>query len=451
MTTQLQPQLRSFADWVRTTDEHASHRLSLLQQAVGLLAGERNATAQERLCLAEKLERWRYQRLNEQPGDLPPREQGLADALDLAANELAGREPRPPRATRAAIRDASEDTGSIAKALALLESDTSAEELTAQARTLTREHFSRPTSDGSCKRRMLLYAPLYLSNECVNHCLYCGFRHPLPIPRQHLMLDEALTEAEVLQGRGYRRILLVAGDFPARMTTEYFSEILAALRARQVSPSIEIAPQSTESYACMVDAGTCGLTLYQETYNETLYARYHVRGPKSSYAWRLEAMDRAAEAGMPWLGFGVLLGLGDPQEELRALMRHAKYIQERFPDRTLAFGLPRIHNAPEAFQAPYPVDDDLFVRLYCTLRIAFPQAELVLSTRELAPMRNRLAQTCITQLSAGSSTAPGGYAKPSDTSGEQFHISDHRSVTEVAQWLKDTGFEVAWDLLACRD
>jgi len=451
MTTQLGPQLRSFADWIRATDEHASYRLRLLQQAVQLLSGERDAAAQERLCLAEQLERWRYQRLKACSGNMPPREQGLADALDLAANELAGRVPRPPRAIRSVLRDISEDTSSIAEALALFESDTTTEELAAQATALTTKHFSLPTSDGSCKRRMLLYAPLYLSNECVNHCLYCGFRHPLPIPRQHLTLEEALTEAEVLQGRGYRRILLVAGDFPAHMTTEYFCRILAALRAQQVSPSIEIAPQSTESYACLVDAGACGLTLYQETYNETLYARYHVRGPKSSYAWRLEAMDRAAEAGMPWLGFGCLLGLGDPREELRALMRHAKYIQERFPERTLAVGLPRIHNAPEAFQVPYPVDDDLFVRLYCTLRIAFPQAELVLSTRERAPLRNRLAQTCITQLSAGSSTAPGGYAKPSDTSGAQFHISDHRSVTEVTQWLKETGFEVTWDFLACRD
>lgn len=450
MTTQLRPSLHLFADWVRTTDEHAAHRLPLLEKAVGLLAGEQDTSAEERLHLAEKLERWRYQHLNEHRGDLPPREQGLIDALDLAANELAGREPRPPRATRAALHDASGHAGSVAEALALLESDTSTEELARRAATLTREHFSLSTADGSRKRRMLLYAPLYLSNECVNHCLYCGFRHPLPIPRQHLALDEALAEAAVLQGRGYRRILLVAGDFPARLTTEYYAQILAALRARQVSPSIEIAPQSTESYARMVEAGACGLTLYQETYNETLYARYHVRGPKSSYLWRLEAMDRAAEAGMPWLGFGFLLGLGDPREELRALMRHAQYIHDRFPERTLAFGLPRIHNAPDTFRVPYPVDDDLFVRLYCTLRVAFPQAELVLSTRELAPMRNRLAQTCVTQLSAGSSTAPGGYARPSDTSGEQFHISDHRSVAEVAQWLEETGFEVTWDLPACR-
>lgn len=450
MTAPLPPPLRSFADRVRTTDEHASHRLPLLERAAKILAGEQDTSAEESLRLAEKLERWRYQYLNERPGDLAPADQGLVDALDLAANQLSGRSPRPPRATRAAIHDASADTGSIAEALDLLESNTSTEALASRAAALTREHFGQPTAGDVRKRRMLLYAPLYLSNECVNHCLYCGFRYPLAIPRQHLTLNEALAEADVLRSRGYRRILLVAGDFPAHLTTDYFSETIAALRARQVSPSIEIAPQSTESYAQMVDAGACGLALYQETYNETLYARYHVRGPKSSYLWRLEAMDRAAEAGMPWLSFGFLLGLGNPREEIRALMRHARYIHDRFPARTLAFGLPRIHNAPNTFQVPYPVDDDLFVRLYCTLRIAFPQAELVLSTRELAPMRNRLAETCITQISAGSSTAPGGYAKAADSSSEQFHISDHRSVADVANWLETAGFEVAWDLPACR-
>lgn len=450
MTTPLPVSLCSLADWVRSTDDHASHRLPILERAGQLLAGRDVASAKERQDLAEKLERWRYQHLNEHRGELPVRDQVLLDALDLAANELAGRAHRPPRAIRAALHDASLDTGTVGEALGLLESALTTEELARRAADVTEEHFGVATADGSRQRRMLMYAPLYLSNECVNHCLYCGFRHPLQIPRQHLNLAEALVETQVLLDRGFRHVLLVAGDFPAHLTTEYYSEIIAALAQRGVNPSIEIAPQSTASYARMVNAGACGLTLYQETYDETLYSRYHVRGPKSSYAWRLEGMDRAAEAGMPWLSFGFLLGLGDPREEIRALMRHAKYIQERFPGRTLAFGLPRIHNAPETFHVPYPVDDGLFVRLYCTLRIAFPQAELVLSTREAASMRARLAKTCITQISAGSSTAPGGYAKASDAAGEQFHKSDHRSASEVAQWLAENGFAVSWNLAGCR-
>jgi 2-iminoacetate synthase len=415
-----------------------------------LLSGEQAASADTRAALVDKLERWRYQSLNQAWGKLTDNHGRLADALDLAANELAGRRSRPPRTTRMAVHDPALETGSVAEALALLDANTPTDELVRRAASLTLEHFGVAPSGppaATRKRRMRMYAPLYLSNECVNHCLYCGFRYPMEIGRKQLSFQEAMTEAEALIGRGFYHILLVAGEFPSHTTTAYFSQVLTGLRGRQVSPSIEIAPQSTESYARLVAAGACGLTLYQETYDETLYARYHVRGPKTSYLWRLESLDRAAEAGMPWMGLGVLLGLGEPRKELASLMRHARYVQERFPHVTLAFGLPRIHNAPASFRVPYPVDDESFVRFYCALRIAFPRAELVLSTRELPPLRNRLAKACITQISAGSSTAPGGYAVAASaaTRGEQFHISDHRSPAEMAQWLDSQGFDVRWD------
>jgi 2-iminoacetate synthase len=162
----------------------------------------------------------------------------------------------------------------------------------------------------------------------------------------------------------------------------------------------------------------------------------------------LEGLERAAEAGFGGLGLGFLLGLADPREDLLALMRHAAYLQGRFPDRPLAFGLPRIHDAPPGFQPPYSVDDETFVRLYCALRIGFPRAELVLSTREVPDLRNRLAVTCITQISAGSSTAPGGYehrdAEPECPG--QFPVHDQRSPAEVAQWLANHGLAVAWEL-----
>jgi len=213
---------------------------------------------------------------------------------------------------------------------------------------------------------------------------------------------------------------------------------------RGVSTAIEIAPQSEESYAAMVEAGVCGVTLYQETYDERLYAYYHPQGPKASYQWRLESMDRAASGGIGRLGFGVLLGLADPCADVSAMVAHAGRINRQFPDRTLAFSLPRIHEAPQGFEVAYPVDDDMFVRLYCALRLAFPRAELVLSTRESEALRDRLAKICITQMSAGSSTAPGGYSQAA--ADEQFPITDHRSVADVARWLDDEGFCVAWDI-----
>ncbi|MBN2292193.1 MAG: radical SAM protein [Pirellulales bacterium] len=314
------------------------------------------------------------------------------------------------------------------------------EELIARATELTRDIFSSADS----RRRMLLYAPIYLSSYCINHCRYCGFNNTRQIERKHLGLAEALEESNILLRRGIRHQLLVGGDAPHLTTTEYYVEKIAAMKSLGVSPAIEIAPQSEDSYASMVEAGVCGVTLYQETYDERLYTLYHPKGPKSSYEWRLEAMDRAARGGIGRLGFGVLLGLADPVEDVAAMMDHASGITREFPDRTLAFSLPRIHSAPRGFEVPYAVDDDLFVRLYCTLRLAFPRAELVLSTRESRSLRDRLAKICITQMSAGSSTSPGGYGQP--PSDEQFPITDHRSVGEVADWLEDEGFCVAWDI-----
>jgi len=403
------------------------------------------------MAVAEKLERWRYQSLNERFGELPPKDAALLDSLDLAANDLAGRPIRAPRAALAAIRTSAPNEGAIDDALEALDAKTPLEWLVREATDLTNQHFRTDgpqASSGKGRRRVLMYAPLYLSSDCVNYCLYCGFRYPLQILRKTLSCEEALREAEVLRQRGFRHVLLVAGDYPSRMTTPYFLDVVRALSQRGVRPSIEIAPQTTHAYAQMIEAGVCGLTLYQETYDERRYAQYHIRGPKTSYAWRLEAMDRAAEAGMPRLGLGILLGLHEPREELRALMRHAQYLQQRFADRTLAFSLPRIHDAPQDFRVPYAVDDETFVRLYCALRLAFPQAELVLSTREPVALRNRLAQICITQLSAGSCTAPGGYSVPADACGQQFHISDQRSAEEVVQWLESAGLLPVWDVPA---
>jgi 2-iminoacetate synthase len=187
------------------------------------------------------------------------------------------------------------------------------------------------------------------------------------------------------------------------------------------------------------------LTLYQETYDESLYATYHQRGPKANFHWRLEGHDRAAEAGMPRLGLGILLGLAEPSRDLLAMMRHGAYLLKRFPGRKLAFSLPRIHQAPAGFEIPFPISDDMLIRCYCALRIAFPSAELVLSTRESACLRNRLAKVCITQMSAGSSTTPGGYADDSaEKPGEQFPVSDDRTVQEIVHWAEDAGFEISW-------
>ncbi len=441
--------LESFSAWIEQTDDHAAHRLGLVREVRELRALGDAASLAARRSLAERLERWRYQLLSTLSAQLDPTGEELAAALDLATNELAGRQRRSPRAARAAICSPGTDSTAIADAMACLDRGVGVEELSRRAAERTEEHFRATDCTGTLRgsRSMLLYAPIYLSNYCVNHCTYCGFRHPTRIPRKQLAPAEVLREAHILRDRGFRHVLLVAGDFPSRTNAEYFASVLHLLAAEGFQPGIEIAPQSTAVYAELFRAGACSITLYQETYDEDRYATYHRRGSKRAYDWRLEGLERAAEAGFRRLGLGVLLGLADPRKDLLALMRHGAYLQLRFPDRRLAFSLPRIHDAPAGFAAPCTVDDETFLRMYCALRIAFPQAMLVLSTREAPELRNRLARICITQMSAGSSTAPGGYEAAETTeSGEQFPVCDRRTPAEVVGWLGRSGFHIDWSL-----
>jgi 2-iminoacetate synthase len=428
--------------WIESTDEHAAHHLRLLHEAACALDRPAATASAERQRLAERLERYRYQHFNEHAHAWSPHHEALVDQLDLAANQLAGRPDRAARGTRHAVTDASLDAG---QAVAMLDRRVPLAQLTDLATERTLANFG-PVAPHSAsappRQRMLLYAPLYVSNECVNYCTYCGFRYPCDIVRKHLDVDQTTAQARILRGHGFEHLLLVGGDFPGRNTVSYYCDLVRALVSLGGVPGIEIAPQSRAAYTTLATAGVWSLTLYQETYDPQCYSKHHIRGPKSAYQWRLESHDRAAEAGIERLGLGVLLGLADPYEDVRAMLRHARYLANRFPACRLAFSLPRIHEAPDGFQIAHPISDELLVRLYAILRIAFPEAELILSTREPVPLRNRLARICITQMSAGSSTSPGGYQSDGPPAGQQFPVSDQRPPAEVVDWLEQEGFQV---------
>jgi 2-iminoacetate synthase len=349
----------------------------------------------------------------------------------LAMTELAR---RTLRATGADVRAALDDRTGTPAALAPLLSPAAEEMIETIARAahrMTVERFGKS---------MFLFAPLYLSNECVCTCTYCGFSMGLDIRRRTLALDEVESEARTLAKRGLRNILLVSSEHPKRVPATYVASCIS--RAKQVAPyvGIEIAAAEEDDYRAFVDAGCDGVVLYQETYDPEVYATHHLGGPKMRYGWRMDALERASRAGVKHLGIGALLGLADWRFEALSLLAHARYLERHCWRSQLNVSLPRINPAAGGFVADHPVDDRAFVQMLCFFRIALPTAGIVLSTREHAGFRDRVLSLGVTHMSAGSSTEPGGYEQPG-SAGEQFELEDKRSPDDVASRLRELGYE----------
>lgn len=292
-------------------------------------------------------------------------------------------------------------------------------------------------------RVIQMYAPLYLSNECIDTCLYCGFSRHNQIVRKTLTVAEVLEEAEILVAQGFQHLLLVAGEQPKKVSVSYLSEIARSLRPRIASLSIEVAPFEEAAYRQLALTGVDGVVIYQETYNEEIYKQVHVGGPKKDFHRRLEFVEEACRAGMRTVGIGVLLGLADWREEIPQLIEHTRYLMKRYWRTEFRISLPRLKPCASGFQAPHPVRDEELAEMICRLRIALPEVGLVLSTREPPELRDRLLQLGITQMSAGSRTEPGGYSHP-DEAGKQFELADLRTPAEVANAIRQQGYEPVW-------
>ena len=292
-------------------------------------------------------------------------------------------------------------------------------------------------------KTILMYAPLYLSNECTNGCRYCGFNAHNQVPRRTLSLDEIEAEAQVLFDRGFRHLLLVSGEAPKAAGTDYLAAAIARIRPLFSSLSIEVYPLDEAGYRRVIAAGVDGLTLYQETYDRTLYAEMHPFGKKRDFDFRLRAPEQAAAAGMRRIGIGALLGLGKFRVEAFCTGLHALHLARHYWRTHLTVSFPRMRPADGGFQPLNPVSDRDFVQLLCTLRLLLPDAGLVLSTRESAQLRDNLLPLGITQMSAGSCTSPGGYAEK-DESGRQFVIDDDRTPAEVEAMLRQRGYDPVW-------
>ena len=309
------------------------------------------------------------------------------------------------------------------------------EDLAQRARTVTRARF------GATVR---LFSPLYVSNECVSTCTYCGFSAGNEIARRTLSIAEVRAEAEELHRRGFRHILLVAGEHARIVSKSYLEDCVAAVAPLFAQVSVEVQVWDTDTYRRLAAAGGDGVVVYQEVYDPDTYAQVHLKGKKRNYAWRLAAPDRAAEAGMRRIGIGALLGLHpDWRSEAIYLAAHASALMKRWWRCEISVGLPRLKPAAGGYEPRDPVDDRAFVQLLCALRIYLPDSGIILSTRESAELRDHLVPLGITSMSAGSHTEPGGYAEDSGAE-PQFEISDERSPADVAAALRAAGFDPVW-------
>jgi len=293
-------------------------------------------------------------------------------------------------------------------------------------------------------KRIVLFAPLYTSSRCVNDCLYCAFRvSNNSINRSLLNIDQIVEEAKAIEAQGHKRILLVCGESESNSDAGHIATALEAIYASSDIRRINVnaAPMEVTDYKRIKAAGIGTYQLFQETYHRPTYALMHPSGPKSDYDLRLNAMEKAFEAGIDDLGIGALLGLYDYRFELLAILEHASYLDKTYGAGPHTISVPRLKPAKGAplTQAPHPVSDEDFKKYVAILRLAVPYTGIILSTRESRSLRDELLNLGVSQMSAGSKTNPGGYKEKANTNG-QFETDDHRTLNEVLGAICDSGF-----------
>ena len=294
--------------------------------------------------------------------------------------------------------------------------------------------------------RIVMFAPLYLSNYCVNGCVYCPYHFKnKTIHRKKLSQEEIRAEVIALQDMGHKRLALEAGEHPLINPIEYILESINTIYSikhkngaiRRVN--VNIAATTVENYRRLHDAGIGTYILFQETYNKANYEALHPTGPKKDYAWHTEAMDRAMQGGIDDVGIGVLFGLETYRYDFIGLLMHAEHLEATYGVGPHTISVPRLCKADDVDTANFKnaVPDDIFYRIVAVTRIAVPYTGMIISTRESARCRERLLQLGISQISGGSRTSVGGYAtpEPADENSSQFDIADHRSLDEVVEWL----------------
>lgn len=298
--------------------------------------------------------------------------------------------------------------------------------------------------------RIVIFAPLYLSNYCVNGCVYCPYhmknKH---IPRKKLTQEEVKNEVIALQDMGHKRLAIEAGEDPVNNPIEYILECIKTIysvnhkngKIRRVN--VNIAATTVENYKKLKDAGIGTYILFQETYHKESYEKLHPTGPKHNYNYHTEAMDRAMQGGIDDVGLGVLFGLELYKYEFAGLLMHAEHLEATYGVGPHTISVPRIKRADDIDPSTFDngIDDDTFAKICALIRIAVPYTGMIISTRESQQVREKVIGLGVSQISGASRTSVGGYAeeeRPHDT--EQFDVSDNRTLDEVVKWLMEGGY-----------
>ncbi len=305
------------------------------------------------------------------------------------------------------------------------------ENMARRAQRETRKHFGRAIH---------LFTPLYLSDHCTNQCRYCGFNAKNTQARRHLSYDEAKAEALAIAKSGLGHILLLTGEARKIASPEYIAHIAQSIKPFFASVGIEVYAMSVEEYAMLVAHGVDSMTLFQETYDQELYAWLHPAGPKRDYAYRLEAPTRALQGGMYSVNVGALLGLNTLEDDGFCTGLHAYWLQKQYQGAEVSLSVPRMCPHEGEFDVPHALDDRRFVQYITAVRCFLPRVGITVSSRESAFMRDHVIPLGVTRVSAGVSTLVGGRVTEGGDAG-QFEISDNRSVQQMITALAHNGYQ----------
>ena len=297
--------------------------------------------------------------------------------------------------------------------------------------------------------RIVIFAPLYLSNYCINSCTYCPYHSQnRTMPRKRLSQDEIAAEVTALQDMGHKRLAIESGEDPVHSPIEYILESLQTIYSVKHKngairrANVNIAATTVENYRKLHDAGIGTYILFQETYDRESYGRLHPRGPKSDYNWHTEAMDRAMEGGVDDVGIGVLFGLSGYLREFAGLLMHAEHLEVLHGTGPHTISGPRLCPADGIDTAGFKdaLPDEIFLKIVAMIRISVPYTGMIISTRESKAVREKVLELGISQISGGSNTGVGGYSTDKDGHTQQFDVSDHRTLDEIIGWLTELGY-----------